>query len=199
MRERRVDWQTGALGGFAGAVTLLALLVAAWLHGGVSRARVRVQSPDGRIEAICRGRLPESTEYDLWLRRRWQPWGSYAAASGSESMSRCRDIVWSPDGSFVLVVNEGNTIVVVEAGTRRRLEVHGRFAPGERWDYASARIITSLRFTSGEEVAFEHCDRLRVARGVGGDFSRCGQDARHGRARLTRSGSRMSFTIIPNG
>jgi hypothetical protein len=199
MSERRISWQTGLGAAFAGSVAIVALILTIWLAGYISRVKVRVPSPDGRLEAVCRAMLPESTEYALWLRRWWQPFGTQVAHSGTESMGRCRDVVWSPDGSLVLVVNEGNTIVIFDAIARRRLAVHGRLAPGETWNYASARIITSLRFTSGEELAFEHCDRLPMPRGTAGDFSRCGPDVRHGRARLVRTNSRVSVTIIPNG
>ena len=199
MSERRIRWQTAVGVTFAGSAAIVALLLMAWLAGYISRVKVRVPSPDGRIEAVCRARLPESTEYDLWLRNWWQPFGTHVTHSGTESMGRCRDLVWSPDGMVVLVVNEGNSIVIVDAVGRRRLGVAGRLAPGETWNYASDRIITSLRFTSGEELAFVHCDRLPVLRGTVGDFSRCGRDVRHGRALLVRTNSRVSITVIPNG
>jgi hypothetical protein len=199
MSERRISWQTWLGATFAGGVAIVALLLMVWLAGYISRVKVRVPSPDGRIEAVCRAMLPESTEYDLWLRKWWQPFGTHVAHSGTESMGRCRDVVWSPDGMLVLIVNEGNSLVIIDAVSRRRLAVAGRFAPGETWNYASARIITSLRFTSAEELAFEHCDRLPVSRGTAGDFSHCGRDVRHGRARLVRTHSRVSVTVIPNG
>jgi hypothetical protein len=100
-----------------GSASLLAL----WVLGGVSRVKARALSPDGRVEAVCRGWLPEPTEYGVWLRRGWQPWGTHLAQTGSESMGRCRDIVWSPDGRLVVVVNEGNTLVVLDVEARRRL------------------------------------------------------------------------------
>ena len=84
------------------------LFMALWLAGAVSRVKVRKPSPDGRLEAVCRARLPESTEYEIYLRRWWQPFGTYLAHSGTESMGRCRDVVWSPDGTLLLVVNEGD-------------------------------------------------------------------------------------------
>jgi hypothetical protein len=196
MRERRFDWPTRLLAALAMAVGCLGVVVAAWLLGGVSRVKVRTPSPDGQVEAVCRAWLPESTEYGVWLRRSWQPFGTYLAHTGTESMGRCRDIAWSPDGTLVVVVNEGNAIVILDVATRRRLAVHGRLAPGETWDYASARIITSVRFTSDEALEFVHCDRRRPPRGSGGDFSRCGQDVRRDRARLTRTAAGVSVTVM---
>ena len=50
-------------------VGVLAAVIGLWLAGYISRPVASALSPDGRLEAVCRGRLPESTEYDLWLRR----------------------------------------------------------------------------------------------------------------------------------
>src|SRR5688500_5810920 len=98
-----------------------ASLVALWVLGGVSRVKARALSPAGRVEAVCRGWLPAPTEYGVWVRRGWQAGGTHLAQTGSESMGRCRDIVWSPDGRLVVVVNEGNTLVVLDVEARRRL------------------------------------------------------------------------------
>ena len=174
----------------------LAGLVGLWVVGGVSRVKARALSPDGRLEAVCRGWLPEPTEYGVWLRRGWQPRGTYLSHTGTESMGRCRDIVWSPDGTLVVVVNEGNTLVVLDVEARRRLSFHGRLAPGEAWDYSSARIITSLQFASDDVLEFEHCNRGAAIPDDGRNFSRCGMDRRRDRARLVRTSSGTSVTVV---
>ena len=51
---------------------------------------------------------------------------------------------------------------------------HHRVAPGDGWNYASDRIITSLRFTSNDALEFDHCDRGETVGDDGRDFSRCG-------------------------
>ena len=160
--------------------------------GYISRVKARALSPDGRVEAACRGWLPEPTEYGVWLRRGWQPWGTHLAQSGSESMGRCRDILWSPDGRLVVVVNEGNTLVVLDVEARRRPAFLHPVAPGEGWDYASKRIITAARFVSGDMLEFEHCDRGQTIADDGRDFSRCGGTDARGRAplSLTSAGAR---------
>lgn len=181
------------------AVMAIAALVAMWLLGGISRVKARALSPDGRVEAVCRGWLPEPTEYGVWLRRRWQPWGTHLAQTGSESMGRCRDILWSPDGHLVVVVNEGNTLVVLDVEARRRLAFLHPVAPGEGWDYSSRRIITAARFVSSDMLEFEHCDRSQTIADDGRDFSRCGKDRRTHVARLVRTASNMSINLVGQG
>ncbi|HTV00060.1 MAG TPA: hypothetical protein VMF13_05960 [Luteitalea sp.] len=179
------------------AAACVAVALPLWLTGHVSRVKVRRASPDGRVEIVCRARLPESTEYELWRRRRWQPFGSYLTHSGTESMGRCRDVVWSPDGTLIVVVNEGNTLVFVEPSSGARLGVQGGFAPGDGWDYTSRRIITGLRFTASDIVEFEHCDRVLLRQpGPDGLYSRCGADVRRGRARIVRSSVGATVTNV---
>lgn len=193
-------WSRRLLAAMLVAIVAVGAFAGLWLVGAVSRVKVRALSPDGAVEAVCRGRLPEATEYDVWLRRNWQPWGTYLAHSGTESMGRCREIVWSPDGSLVVVVNEGNALVVLDVEAGRELPLHGRrLAPGESWDYSSARIITSLRFTSGDAMEFEHCNRGETIPDDGRNFSRCGTDRRRDRARLVRTSSGVSLTAIADG
>ena len=87
-------------------------LVVAWLTGYVSRPVAAATSPDGRVEAVCRGRLPESTEYDLWLRRPGEMFGRRVGNVGTESMGRCRAVTWSPSGEVMAAVSDGGTISV---------------------------------------------------------------------------------------
>ena len=194
-RRSRAVWRHAVQAGLI-AVMAIAALVGLFALGGISRVKARALSPDGRVEAVCRGWLPEPTEYGVWLRRDWQPWGTHLAQTGSESMGRCRDIVWSPDSRLVVVVNEGNTLVMLDVEARRRLSVHGRVAPGEGWDYASRRIITAARFVSTDMLEFEHCDRGQTIADDGPDFSRCGKDRRTHVARLVRTASNVSVDLV---
>lgn len=200
MRDRRprLVWRRAAQVGLVGVMALIAI-VALTAFGFISRERVRASSPDGRAEAVCRGWLPEPTEYGVWLRRGWQPWGTHLAQTGSESMGRCRDLVWAPDGRLLVVVNEGNTLVVLDVESRRRLGVYPRVAPGDGWNYASERIITSARFVSADMLEFEHCDRDRIVARGGRDFSGCGADRRTHVARLVRTSSGVSVTVVAPG
>ena len=178
------------------ALTGMVALVVLFALGYISRVKARALSPDGRVEAVCRGWLPEPTEYGVWVRQGWQPWGAHLAQTGSESMGRCRTLLWSPDGRLVVVVNEGNTLVVLDVEARRRLAFLHPVAPGEGWDYASKRIITAARFVSADMLGFEHCDRGQTIADDGRDFSRRGADRRQDRARLERNSSGASLAVI---
>jgi len=193
-RPPRLVWRRAAQAGLLAVMALIAI-VPLTAFGFISREKVRASSPDGRVEAVCRGWLPEPTEYGVWLRRPWQPWGTPLAHTGSESMGRCRDVVWSPDGRLLVVVNEGNTLVVLDVEARRQLGVYARVAPGDGWNYASERIITSARFVSADMLEFEHCDRDRLIARDGRDFSACGADRRTHVARLVRTSSGVSVTV----
>jgi hypothetical protein len=197
MADRRPHpvWRRAVQAGLI-AFMAIAALVTLFALGGISRVKARALSPDGRVEAVCRGWLPEPTEYGVWLRRRWQPWGTHLAQTGSESMGRCRAILWSPDGRVVVVVNEGNTVVVLDVEARRRPAFLHPVAPGEGWDYASKRIITSARFVSGDVLQFEHCDRGQTIADDGSEFSRCDADRRRDRARLARTSSGASLVAM---
>src|SRR4051812_29378035 len=94
-------------------------LIVAWLAGYVSRPVAGATSPDGRVEAVCRGRLPESTEYDLWFRHRGEMFGRRVGDVGTESMGRCRTVAWSPGGEVVAALSEGGTIVVFDGQNAR--------------------------------------------------------------------------------
>ena len=191
----RLLWRRAAQAALV-ALTAMVALVALFALGYISRVKARALSPDGRVEAVCRGWLPEPTEYGVWLRQGWQPWGTHLAQSGSESMGRCRGLLWSPDGRLVVVVNEGNSLVVLDVEARRRLAFLHPVAPGEGWDYASKRIITGARFVSADMLEFEHCDRAQTIADDGLDFSRCGADRRQDRARLEQTSSGASLAVI---
>jgi hypothetical protein len=194
----RLLWRRAAQAALV-AVTGMVALAALFALGYISRVKARALSPDGRVEAVCRGWLPEPTEYGVWLRKGWQPWGTHLAQSGSESMGRCRALLWSPDGRLVVVVNEGNSLVVLDAEASRRLAFLHPVAPGEGWDYASKRIITSARFVSADMLEFEHCDRGQTIADDGQDFSRCGMDRRVDSARLLRTSSGDSVKLVADG
>ena len=171
-------------------------LVALFALGYISRVKARALSPDGRVEAVCRGWLPEPTEYGVWLRQGSQLWGTHLAQTGSESMGRCRALLWSPDGRLVVVVNEGNSLVVLDVEARRRVGYYARVAPGEGWDYASKRMITAARFVSADMLEFEHCDRAQTIADDGRDFSLCGADRRTDLARLVPTSSGLSIEVL---
>ena len=194
-RAIRSVWRRVAQVGLVTMTVMVALFALVTL-GYISRVKVRALSPDGRIEAVCRGWLPESTEYGVWLRRTWQPWGSHLAHTGTESMGRCRDIIWSPDGRLVVVVNEGNALVVLDVEARRHVGFYSRVAPGDGWDYASERIITSARFVFNDLLEIEHCHRARVISIHGRDFSGCRAERRTHFARLARTPSGISLNVV---
>ena len=98
-----------------------------------------------------------------------------------------------------MVVNEGNTLDVLDVEARRRLGFHRRVAPGDGWDYASRRIITEARFVSGDMVEFQHCDRRQTIADDGRDFSGCGADRRTLVVRLVRTSSGVSANVVGQG
>jgi hypothetical protein len=166
-----------------GAVQLTLLMTCGvWTTGRISRVKASALSPAGDVEAVCRGRLPESTEYDLWMRRWWQPFGTRAGFSGTESMGRCRQVLWSPDGQLVMVVNEGNYISLFD-GRTGQLRGAGILAPGETGSYPSQRIVTQVAFLSNDEFAFQHCHRRFHRTHHRDDASQCDGVPAHGRAR----------------
>jgi hypothetical protein len=133
-------------------------LVVAWLTGYVSRPVAAATSPDGRVEAVCRGRLPESTEYDLWLREPGEIFGRRVGLVGTESMGRCRAVTWSPRGEVMATLSEGGTISVFDGHNARPIGFHRLTVPDG--NYPSRRIVTALRFESPTVVTFQHCERL---------------------------------------
>ena len=144
-------------------VILLALVLSvpvAWYLGYVSRVVAVAAAPDGHAEAVCRGRLPESTEYDLWLRKSNDLFGRRLGFVGTESMGRCRVLVWSPGGDIVAAVSEGGTLKAFDGRTGQALGYQPLVPRLEDGSYPSRRIVTRLTFESRDAVVIEHCARL---------------------------------------
>ena len=158
----------------------------AWLLGYVSRVVAVSASPDGRVEAVCRGRLPESTEYDLWLREPGGLFGRRLGFVGTESMGRCRAVAWSPGGEVIAAVTEGGTVTMFDGRTGKRLGFQPLVPRLETGSYPSRRIVTWLRFESADVVTFTHCGRLWHATRRGEDYWRCGPDLVTERLTLNR-------------
>jgi hypothetical protein len=149
-------------------------LVVAWMTGYVSRPVAAATSPDGRLEAVCRGRLPESTEYDLWLRRPGETFGRRVGLVGTESMGRCRAVAWSPSGEVMATLSEGGTVSVFDGRNARPIGFQ-RLPPVDG-GYPSRRIVTSLRFESPTVVTFQHCERLWHKTRRSADAVLCGSE-----------------------
>jgi hypothetical protein len=168
------------------AILVAALGVAgfavAWQDGYVSRAVVATSSPDGSVEAVCRARLPESTEYDLWLRERGAIFGRRVELVGTESMGRCREVVWSPRGEYVAVLNEGGLLSVFDG--RHGKAVASRWLVQPRGSYPMEQVVTHVRFESADVVSFAHCARLWNATRRSEDLSRCASDPIGGKVAL---------------
>jgi hypothetical protein len=146
-------------------------LITLWMSGYISREVATATSPDGRAEAVCRGTLPESTEYEMWLRAPDQWYGTRVGPVGTETMGRCRAVLWSPGSEIVAAVNELGTLTAFDGrtakalGTQRLTVNHGD------------RIISKARFESRTVVAFEHCGRLWRTTHRPSDFERCGSES----------------------
>jgi hypothetical protein len=166
-------------------------LVVAWLIGYVSRPVATAASPDGRVEAVCRGRLPESTEYDLWFRERGEMFGRRVGYVGTESMGRCREVTWSPGGEVVATLSDGGTIRVFDGRTARPIGFQRLPAPDG--NYPSKRIVTALRFESPAVVTFQHCERLWHKTRRRTDSALCGSEFVPARMTLALESIRVSF------
>ena len=147
-------------------------LVAAWQTGYVSRVIIVAASPNGKVEAVCRGRLPEQTEYDLWLRDRGAEFGRRLGQVGTESMGRCRGVVWSPGGEVVATISEGGQLAVFDGRTGSPVGTQWLVQPGGA--YPMERIVTRVDFESADVVAFAHCARLWHTTRRAEDAWRCG-------------------------
>ena len=165
-------------------------LAVAWLTGYVSRSVAAATSPDGRVEAVCRGRLPESTEYDLWLRERGQVFGRRAGHVGTETMGRCRSVAWSPGGEVVATLSDGGIIVVFDGHTARPIGFQRVLAADG--NYPSKRIVTGLRFESPAVVTFQHCARLWHTTRRPTDAASCGSELEPARLTLALESPRGS-------
>lgn len=166
-------------------------LAVAWLTGYVSRPVAAAMSPDGRVEAVCRGRLPESTEYDLWIREPGQVFGRRVAYVGTESMGRCRAVAWSPGGEVVAALSEGGTLGVFDGHNARPIGFQRLPAPDG--SYPSKRIVTALRFESPTVVTFQHCERLWHITRQRMDAALCGSALVPARMTLVLESPREAF------
>lgn len=174
-----------------GVATGVLGLAVAWLTGYVSRPVAAATSPDGRVEAVCRGRLPESTEYDLWLREPGEMFGRRVGAVGTESMGRCRTVVWSPSGEVIATLSEGGTISVFDGHDARPIGFQRLTAPDG--NYPSRRIVTALRFESPTVVTFQHCERLWHKTRRQTDSASCGSEPVPARMTLALESPRGAF------
>ena len=145
---------------FVAVTAAVLVLPAAWYLGYISRIVTVAAAPGGRVEAVCRGRLPGSTEYDLWLRPAGGFFGRRLGFVGTESMGRCRVIAWSPGGELVAAVNEGGTATAFDGRTGEGLGFQRLVPRLEDGSYPSRRIVTRLTFESRDVVTIEHCGRL---------------------------------------
>ena len=145
-------------------------LTAMWPLGYVGRPVLRVTSPDGRTEAICRGRLPEGTEYELWLRKSWAPFERRVGHVGTETMGHCQAIVWSSDGEQVAVMSKNGLVSLFNGSTGRAIVARWLVQPRS---YPSDRVVTRVAFESRGVLAFEHCARLWHRTRRFEDLSRC--------------------------
>jgi hypothetical protein len=166
----------------AGIVLGVVGLAVAWQYGYVSRVVAVAKSADGSVEAVCRGRLPESTEYDLWLRERGESFGRRVGAVGSEGMGRCRQVFWSPGGDYVAVLSEGGYLSVVDGRQADVVAARWLVQPGGR--YPMERVVARAGFESADVVVFEHCARLWHTTHRREDIGRCGSDPVSGRIEL---------------
>lgn len=146
-------------------------LITLWMSGYISREVATATSPDGREEAVCRATLPESTEYEMWLRAPGQWYGTRIGPVGTETMGRCRAVLWSPGGEIVAAVNELGTLTAFDGRTAKALGT--QHLTLNQVD----RIISKASFESPTVVSFEHCDRLWRTTHRPSDFQRCGSES----------------------
>jgi hypothetical protein len=160
-------------------LSLIAVALAvpvAWFFGYVSRVVAVAPAPDGHVEAVCRGRLPESTEYDLWFRQSGDLFGRRLGFAGTESMGRCRAVVWSPGGEIVAAVSEGGTLLAFDGRSGKRLGSQPLVPRLETGSYPSQRIVTRLTFETPDTMLIEHCARKWHATRRREDARLCGSE-----------------------
>ena len=179
-----------ALAPLAIAIAGILALPAAWQLGYVSRVVAGAARPDGRLEAVCRGRLPEHTEYDLWFRAPGELFGRRLGFVGTEGMGRCRAVAWSPGGEVVAALSEGGGVNVFDGRTGARLGSQRLLPALEDGSYPSRRIVTRLRFDSPTAVTINHCARLWHTTRGRDDYWRCGPDLVTERLTLNVAGKR---------
>ena len=163
-----------------GLVCILAL-PPAWMAGYVSVQTMAAKSPDGKYEASCRGRIPDNTEYDVWLRHSGSLFGRRIGWVGAESMGKCRLLEWAPDGKSFAAVTEGGQLTVVDAASGRQLDTRP-LVKNDR--YPTERIVTGIHFESHDVLSFSHCPRLFHATQDMKDYFQCGEGSQQDRVAI---------------
>jgi len=135
-----------------------------YLSGYISRELVVAVSPDGSMEAVCRGWYPHGMEYELWLRKNGVWFGEKLGPVGTESMGRCAAVAWSSDGSRIAAATTGGSVTVWDpraAGVTglQRLDTLVYRGAAER-PYATPHMVRALAFESGNAWRVSTCERL---------------------------------------
>jgi len=163
---------------FAAACFLIPL----YLSGYVSRGLVVAASPDGSMEAVCRGWYPHGTEYELWLRRTGEWFGRKLGPVGSESMGRCAAVAWSGDGSRVVASTTGGWVTMWDAkangvtGVARLDDLVYR--GGDGCPYTTPHMVRSIAFDPDDSLRVNTCERLWIRTHRVEDAVSCGSPAR---------------------
>jgi hypothetical protein len=149
-------------------------LVPLYLGGYISRELVVAVSPDGSMEAVCRGWYPDQTEYELWLRPEGGWFGRRLGNVGSESIGRCGAVAWSNDGSLIAVSTQSGLLNVYEAHTMELQGTQWLHAVGEPGTVPTPRIVTALAFDSPSALRLTMCSRQPRPRPADTPYFACG-------------------------
>jgi len=152
---------------FASVAVLFAaacLVIPLYFGGYISRALVVAASPDGTMEAVCRGWYPDGMDFELWLRRQGQWFGTKIGKVGGESMGRCASVAWSADGSSIAASTTSGHVTMFDARAAGVVGHQNLGALAYRdWPtrpYTTPRMITSVVFETGDSLRVTTCDRL---------------------------------------
>jgi len=148
----------------AAAVAAAFFVVPLYFAGYISREMIVAVSPDGTTEAVCRGWYPHGMEYELWLRRQGELFGTKIGPVGSESTGRCAAVAWSSDGSRIVSATTGGFVTLWDARAKGRsgsLRLDDLVYRGEKErPYSTPNMVRAIEFESENSLRVATCARL---------------------------------------
>lgn len=166
----------------AAAVAAAFAVVPLYLAGYISREMVVAVSPDGATEAVCRGWYPHGMEYELWLRKQGELFGTKIGAVGTETMGRCAAVAWSSDGSRIAAATTGGWVTMWDAKAKDvtgHLRLDDLVYRGEtQRPYSTPHMVRTIAFQSDHALRVATCARLWTSTHRGEDVVTCASAVR---------------------